>query len=579
MISDMQPRGMRTLLLGIGLLLHTGLALAAQICQLPDAPQSSISAVYAGRVFAVHGYASAKLPGATLRMLAKGDPVCEGDTVTTGEAALLQLSMADTGTLLVKPSTNLIIDTFSNPTASDGSEHFLVSLVKGGLRAVTGLIGRANKQNYTVRTATATIGIRGTDHEVYFVPKDSVPPEHAAEAGTYNRVFIGGTLLKTAGGELALNANQIGFAPATGAAPVLIKVLPSYLSSLNRNRAMAASSKDSKAKAGAETAAASSTTSNASDTGTSSPDSTSAAASAVTTTAPSGPVNAVNTTNVYVPITASAGGSTVNLNGTSSTTSSTSNLAPDNTAITATLGAVTPSPTGGQFQLGALITSGQYAYVEQNPSNGALSLISGTQQNVYIDLRSASLQSLQQASVDNVTVEWGLYTGGTAVIKDYPNGTQLTVFHFAMSPGGAATPSVIQSLSGAATYSNLMGSTAPTCENNQIGGALKSMSVSVSFGANPGITAYSLQVVDGLSRNWSGSFTGFASLGDFTNNNTNNPLTLNVSCSGANCGSGVGLGQVAGLLVGKNAGGMITSYHLLTNSGQSVMGIGVLGKH
>ncbi|MBV8659976.1 MAG: FecR domain-containing protein [Burkholderiales bacterium] len=556
----------------LGFMLYAGFAMAAQVCRLPDAPQDSTSAVYAGKVFASHGYASAKLPGASVRLLTKGDPVCEGDTITTGEAALLQLNMADTGTLMVKQSSSLVIDTFSNPKAQDGSEHFLVSLVQGGLRAITGLIGKTNKQNYVIRTATATIGIRGTDHEVFFVPTGSVPAEHSAEAGTYNRVFSGGTLLKTAGGELALSANQIGFAPVSGAAPMLVKVLPSYLSSLNRGRTVAS---NTKAKAGAETPASASSAA-ASDAGAASADTSGPApATAATATINNGPIAAVATTSIYVPITASSGGTIVNLTTPSSTPVITQGLAPDNTAYTATQSVLNATSTKGQFNLGAVVSSGQDPLIVLNPANGAPWVISSQQQTLAIDLEGASLQSFQKATVDSVTVEWGLYTGGVAITKDYPTGAALGVHHFAMSPGGATTPAVIQGLSGTATYDNLIGSTAPTSEDNKAGGALKSISVSVSLGANPGVTAYSLQVVDSQSRNWSGNFTGFASLGDFTNNK----VSLSTSCSGSNCGAGSGVGRAAGVLVGNTGGGLVTSYTLVTSTGQSVMGVGVVGKH
>jgi hypothetical protein len=48
----------------------------------------------------------------------------------------------------------------------------LLSLVQGGMRAVTGLIGKNSPTNVSYRAATATIGIRGTDVNIATNGKD-----------------------------------------------------------------------------------------------------------------------------------------------------------------------------------------------------------------------------------------------------------------------------------------------------------------------------------------------------------------------------------------------------------------------
>ena len=45
----------------------------------------------------------------------------------------------------------------------DGSERAVIELLKGGLRSVTGAIGRSNKDSYQLKNETHVIGIRGTD--------------------------------------------------------------------------------------------------------------------------------------------------------------------------------------------------------------------------------------------------------------------------------------------------------------------------------------------------------------------------------------------------------------------------------
>src|SRR3990172_1102461 len=111
--------------------------------------------------------------GGQERIPKKGDLVFEGDTVTTGALASAQLKMIDDAIFAIRPDSRVKFETYRYAGREDGSERGLMALAQGGFRTITGLIGRLNKQNYGVRTPTATIGIRGTDHEIVHI---LVPP-------------------------------------------------------------------------------------------------------------------------------------------------------------------------------------------------------------------------------------------------------------------------------------------------------------------------------------------------------------------------------------------------------------------
>ena len=72
------------------------------------------------------------------------------------------MCIRDRSRLTLGASTRFRVDSFvfddKNPT--DG--RFLVSLLRGSMRALSGLIGKANHRNVGFTTPTATIGIRGT---------------------------------------------------------------------------------------------------------------------------------------------------------------------------------------------------------------------------------------------------------------------------------------------------------------------------------------------------------------------------------------------------------------------------------
>lgn len=124
-------------------------------------PAAGYSAA-AGRVeFATGGVTATGVDGQA-RPLTKGAAVDAGDMIQTG-AGRAQVRFSDGGIISLQPNTEFRIDEYHFDGRTDGSEKGFFSLVKGGLRAITGAIGHVNKKNYQVGTSVATIGIRGTE--------------------------------------------------------------------------------------------------------------------------------------------------------------------------------------------------------------------------------------------------------------------------------------------------------------------------------------------------------------------------------------------------------------------------------
>ena len=99
--------------------------------------------------------------GATSSPLAKGQVINPGDNIVTGTAGQTQIRFTDGGLVSLAPNSQFNIDKYvdENDVAKDG---FAVSFLRGGMRAITGLIGKRNRENYKVTTSTATVGIRGS---------------------------------------------------------------------------------------------------------------------------------------------------------------------------------------------------------------------------------------------------------------------------------------------------------------------------------------------------------------------------------------------------------------------------------
>jgi hypothetical protein len=174
----------------------------------------------AGHVLFVNGNVQVTDSAARTRLLQKGDEINESDTVITAKGATAQIKMRDGGYIVIRPDSRLKFDSFIFSGEEDGSERSFFSLLKGGIRAITGLIGQKHKKSYRITTPDLTIGIRGTDHETVVVTPGS---ELAAVApiGTYNKVNRGETTLTTEKGTISVLPNQMGFAGAADQMPQL----------------------------------------------------------------------------------------------------------------------------------------------------------------------------------------------------------------------------------------------------------------------------------------------------------------------------------------------------------------------
>ena len=103
--------------------------------------------------------------------LAKGTGVESGDTLVTGTNGRAQVRFSDGGLVALQPSSRLAITEYADRN-DPKTDRYFVNLVEGGLRSITGLIGKRNHDNYKVQTPTALIGIRGSAFTAYFDPRD-----------------------------------------------------------------------------------------------------------------------------------------------------------------------------------------------------------------------------------------------------------------------------------------------------------------------------------------------------------------------------------------------------------------------
>jgi hypothetical protein len=125
----------------------------------------------AGEVEFSRGVGFAQTPGQTPRTLGKGLPLREGDRLTTSDGASAIIKLEDGTRMTVRPNSEIVLQKYAFKE-NDPDNSMLMQLVRGGFRAVTGLISKNSPNAARVQTSTATIGIRGTDFDARVCSSD-----------------------------------------------------------------------------------------------------------------------------------------------------------------------------------------------------------------------------------------------------------------------------------------------------------------------------------------------------------------------------------------------------------------------
>lgn len=172
---------------------------------------SPAAAAEAGIVTYLSGTASVLSADGKTRILRKGSSLNQGDTAITGKDGKIDVHFSDEAQVNLRPGSQFRIDEYVYKGKPDGNERGIFSLLKGGLRTITGLIGRANKSAYSVVTPTATIGIRGTEYSAN------------VEKGLRVSVAHGEITLGNNAGTFAVSEGQSAYVSSPDASPVYLQ--------------------------------------------------------------------------------------------------------------------------------------------------------------------------------------------------------------------------------------------------------------------------------------------------------------------------------------------------------------------
>jgi hypothetical protein len=177
-----------------------------------------------GTVDAVEGTASLTGENGLNTAIATGSKIYVGQSIATGADGEVHIVTADNGLIALRPNSSFRVDRYQ--ARGEASDEISFSLFKGALRSITGWIAKRNPSAYKLNTASATIGIRGTDHETFIVETAN----GTDQPGTYNTVYEGMTVVQTAQGNTEVRSGESAFAARTaGHAPALLARRPEFM--------------------------------------------------------------------------------------------------------------------------------------------------------------------------------------------------------------------------------------------------------------------------------------------------------------------------------------------------------------
>jgi hypothetical protein len=193
-----------------------------------------VGVLYAGSTFAqsvgtvtdLSGPLLARKADGVVMVLAQHSSVEQGDLLESEKNTYTRIKFIDNSEVTLRPNTQFKIDAFSYDEAKPENDNILVSLIKGGLRSVTGLLGKRNKEKVKFNTPAATIGIRGTNFGALFCQNDcgTVPTASGSvpQNGLYVDVVQGAIVVANPAGSQTFQAGSFGFIANLNTPPIIL---------------------------------------------------------------------------------------------------------------------------------------------------------------------------------------------------------------------------------------------------------------------------------------------------------------------------------------------------------------------
>lgn len=167
------------------------------------------------------------------RAISLGGAIYRSDLITTNSDGSVLLAFRDGGRVALEADTEFDISEYRY-RVENSPDIANFKLVKGGLRALTGLIGKEDKTAYTINAPVATMGIRGTGFDLKCQGDCIGETAPAAllitgqEEGLYSFVWQGAISQTNTAGIFGLDVNSANYLANINSRPVEFPRIPQF---------------------------------------------------------------------------------------------------------------------------------------------------------------------------------------------------------------------------------------------------------------------------------------------------------------------------------------------------------------
>ena len=123
---------------------------------------ASVNAHATGSVINLSGPLLVKKPDGAVKVLSIKSEVQQGDTLISEKNTYARIKFLDSSEITLQPNTQFKIEKFAFDEAKPDRDNAFFTLLRGGLRSITGALGKRSHDKIIFNTPTATVGIRGT---------------------------------------------------------------------------------------------------------------------------------------------------------------------------------------------------------------------------------------------------------------------------------------------------------------------------------------------------------------------------------------------------------------------------------
>jgi hypothetical protein len=229
----------------------------ARLCQgdcenIDVVDENTAPVLRSARVAFARGQLSLAGAGGQQTPVTTGADVNAGEKLVSGRDGMAVLVFPDNSRVTLQPQSEFIIRDYQFDRDNPKSGRSVLELLRGGLRAVTGLIGKLPTENYEMRTPVATIGIRGTGFDLLCkgscseLVTGSLHPENVIDRlfafvlrsahaqslpanGMYAFVWSGEIDMGIQGKRFRLSENQAAFFVNDRIKPISLPKVPDFL--------------------------------------------------------------------------------------------------------------------------------------------------------------------------------------------------------------------------------------------------------------------------------------------------------------------------------------------------------------